>query len=97
MPIPFTCPACGRSTQVDDRFAGQSGPCSGCGQPVTVPLADGNAPLMAAPATAAPMAPAPARSGMSSMSVVAIVLAILGAGAILVIFVLVALLRPCRC
>jgi uncharacterized membrane protein YhaH (DUF805 family) len=37
MPIPFTCPHCGRQTTVDDRYAGQSGPCAGCGGPVTVP------------------------------------------------------------
>ncbi|NQU20302.1 MAG: DUF1559 domain-containing protein [Candidatus Nealsonbacteria bacterium] len=37
MPIPFRCPHCGHTTQVLDEFAGQSGPCSGCGQTVTIP------------------------------------------------------------
>jgi len=37
MPIPFTCPHCGHRTEVSDDFAGQSGPCSGCGKTVTVP------------------------------------------------------------
>src|SRR6187551_3745207 len=37
MPIPFTCPHCGASSTVDDRFAGQSGPCGACGKPITVP------------------------------------------------------------
>lgn len=37
MPIPFTCPHCGATTDADDHFAGQSGPCSHCGKMVTVP------------------------------------------------------------
>lgn len=39
MPIPFTCPHCGTQTNVDDRYAGQSGPCASCGQTITVPAA----------------------------------------------------------
>jgi len=37
MPIPFTCPHCGTHTNVDDRFAGQTGPCNQCGNMITVP------------------------------------------------------------
>lgn len=37
MPIAFTCPHCGHRTDVAERFAGQSGPCSACGQMITVP------------------------------------------------------------
>ena len=37
MSIQFTCPQCGVTTEVDDRFAGQSGPCRQCGATVTVP------------------------------------------------------------
>lgn len=37
MPIPFTCPHCGHATDVNDRYAGQTGPCSTCGKTVTVP------------------------------------------------------------
>ncbi|MHB8897333.1 MAG: DUF1559 family PulG-like putative transporter [Thermoguttaceae bacterium] len=37
MPIPFTCPHCGSYTNVDDRFAGHSGPCAACGQKITIP------------------------------------------------------------
>lgn len=37
MPIQFTCPHCGLRTQVSDQYAGQSGPCAGCGQVVAVP------------------------------------------------------------
>jgi type II secretory pathway pseudopilin PulG len=39
MPIPFTCPHCKLQTVVDDRYAGKSGPCAGCGVIVIVPLA----------------------------------------------------------
>src|SRR5688500_12832018 len=37
MTISFTCPHCGKSTLVEDRFAGQTGPCASCGKPVTIP------------------------------------------------------------
>jgi prepilin-type processing-associated H-X9-DG protein len=56
MPIPFTCPHCGLRTEVSDEFAGQSGPCAGCGRTVTVPP-PGDAIRYAPPAkrSAAPM------------------------------------------
>lgn len=44
MSIPFTCPHCGRVTNVADQYAGQSGPCVGCGHTVTIPHA--GSPLM---------------------------------------------------
>jgi hypothetical protein len=37
MAIPFSCPHCGRRTDVDEKFAGQTGPCSDCGLPITIP------------------------------------------------------------
>jgi hypothetical protein len=37
MPIPFTCPHCGLETTVADQYAGQTGPCSRCGKPITIP------------------------------------------------------------
>jgi prepilin-type processing-associated H-X9-DG protein len=37
MPIPFSCPHCGHSSTVADQYAGQSGPCSACGQTITIP------------------------------------------------------------
>lgn len=39
MPIPFICPHCGKQTTVSDEFAGQTGPCSACGQKITIPTA----------------------------------------------------------
>jgi len=41
MPIQFACPSCGKQTIVADQFAGQSGPCAGCGKQVTIPFAKG--------------------------------------------------------
>ena len=49
MPISFTCPHCGIQTEVADQYAGQSGPCSGCGQPVSVPSLPGGPAYTAAP------------------------------------------------
>jgi hypothetical protein len=36
MPFPFVCPHCGLETLVDDEYAGQAGPCAGCGKEITV-------------------------------------------------------------
>lgn len=36
MPVSFTCPHCQLTTVVADQYVGQSGPCSGCAQTVTV-------------------------------------------------------------
>jgi prepilin-type processing-associated H-X9-DG protein len=44
MPIPFTCPHCGARKTLDDRYAGQTGPCAECGETVTVPGAPVTAP-----------------------------------------------------
>ena len=46
MAIPFTCPRCGRQTNVAEGYVGQSGPCGGCGQTVTI-HAPGMAPMSA--------------------------------------------------
>ncbi len=37
MAIQFTCPHCGHQTDVDDQFAGKSGPCASCGQTISIP------------------------------------------------------------
>jgi len=41
MPIPFTCPHCGHQTDVDEQYAGQTGPCALCGRTITVPPVTG--------------------------------------------------------
>jgi prepilin-type processing-associated H-X9-DG protein len=52
MPIQFTCPLCGKQTLVADQYAGQSGPCSGCGQTITIPGSPAKTLEMARPAPA---------------------------------------------
>ena len=49
MPIPFTCPHCGCFTNVDDQYAGQTGPCASCGQTITVPAAGAGSSAIAPP------------------------------------------------
>jgi hypothetical protein len=65
MPIAYSCPHCGKQFSVDEQFAGQTGPCAGCGKPITIPAAGGGA-----------YAPKPA-SGGGGLAVVAIVLVVL--------------------
>lgn len=74
MSIPFTCPHCGAQTNVDDRFAGQSGPCFQCGKTVAIPAPAGGAAPSADPFAAYPTAAAPPRksNGMTWVIVAAI-------------------------
>src|SRR5262245_54362905 len=81
MPIAYSCPHCGKQFSVADQYAGQSGPCAGCGKPITVPLPVG-APGMAPPAGGG------AGTGIAVAIVVVLVLGLLCSG------VLVALLLP---
>ncbi|MBN1591409.1 MAG: DUF4190 domain-containing protein [Pirellulales bacterium] len=39
MTIEFTCPHCGRTSNVAPQYAGQTGPCGQCGQTITIPAA----------------------------------------------------------
>lgn len=41
MPISYTCPHCGAQRVVGDEYAGQSGNCADCHQPITIPSAAG--------------------------------------------------------
>ena len=65
MPIQFSCPQCGKQTTVADQYAGQSGPCAGCGKNVTVPFS-------AAPAY--PVAGAAGGGAGTAMIVIGVVL-----------------------
>ncbi len=42
MPIDFTCPHCQFTSVVADQYLGQSGPCSECGQPITIQTGSAN-------------------------------------------------------
>ncbi|MBN2474106.1 MAG: DUF1559 domain-containing protein [Pirellulales bacterium] len=61
MPISFTCPHCGTKTDVAEQYAGQSGPCSACGRTITVP------PLAGTPGYS------PARRGIPTLAIVAVI------------------------
>jgi len=41
MPIPYSCPHCGKQFSVAEQYAGQTGPCAACGKPITIPTAGG--------------------------------------------------------
>lgn len=79
MPIPFTCPHCGVQTNVDEQYAGQSGPCASCGQTITVP-----------PSTGTPFASGtPGRSSggpVIALIVVAALAALLVCGGVMILF-----------
>ncbi len=83
MPIAYACPHCGKQFSVAEQYAGQSGPCAGCGQVITIP---GGMPA------AGGYAPRPA-SGASSGGLVAIIVALVVA-LLICPGVLVALLLP---
>lgn len=61
MPINFTCPHCSKNMQVDDAYAGQSGPCAGCGQTITIPGP-------AKPMASGPMDMPPPKPGLPPMA-----------------------------
>jgi hypothetical protein len=86
MAISFTCPHCGHAFQVEDSYAGKTGPCMACGQQMTVP---GGSSAFAASASYDPAPP----KGSSAPMIIGIL-----AGALVVMFmcggVLVALLLP---
>ncbi|MDX1945449.1 MAG: DUF1559 domain-containing protein [Pirellulaceae bacterium] len=86
MPIAYACPHCGKQFSVAEQFAGQSGPCAGCGQTITVPR-----PAFAPPgSSAASGAAVGAAAGMSVLAIVLIVLLVfaVGCGGILVALLL---------
>jgi prepilin-type processing-associated H-X9-DG protein len=86
MPINFTCPHCGASTEVADQYVGQSGPCAHCGKMVTVPLPGGMS-----PPTDAGMTP---KRGLGTGAIVAIVLVVVLMVALVCGGILVALMLP---
>ncbi|MCL4201075.1 MAG: DUF1559 domain-containing protein [Pirellulaceae bacterium] len=86
MPIEFSCPHCGKRTLVADQYAGQSGPCSACGQTITIPGAPSKMLDISQPA---PM-PRPTSTGAGvGLAIVAVcIIGFLGCGGILVALLL---------
>ena len=82
MPIQFSCPHCGHQTNVSDEYAGQTGPCSGCGKSITIP-----------PVGQPAYYPAPAKSS-SGPALVVIILAVVLGVVVVCGGILVALLLP---
>ena len=89
MPIQFSCPSCGKQTTVADQYAGQSGPCSGCGKLVTIPFAGG-------PTAYAPSYQSSGSGAAAAGAGIGIVVVILAVGAVVLVCggILVALLLP---
>lgn len=85
MPIPFTCPHCGAQTSVDDRFAGQSGPCSHCAKPITIPYTPGTMP------SAAPPSRGGGGMGVAVVAIVGGIFALIACGGIMLALLLPAL------
>ena len=93
MPIQFTCPHCGKTTEVADQYAGSSGPCAGCGRTITIP--GGQMDLFQKPGhtDAGPM-PVPPAPPQRSTNVTLIVLIVVGVVCVCGGGLLVALLVP---
>src|SRR6188474_1976159 len=69
MPIAYSCPHCGKQFSVSEQYAGQTGPCAGCGKPITIPGS------VAAPGYS--YAPQPASKGGGGATIAVVVVAVL--------------------
>jgi len=85
MPVNFTCPHCGVTTNVADQYAGRNGPCARCGKTITVPLPGGVSPFTGVGV--------PQKSGLGVVWTVLIVVAVIPA-VMSVLGILIALLLP---
>ncbi len=72
MPISFTCPHCGHSTEAADQYAGQTGPCASCGAQVTIPLAE------AKPTAGGPAPRKPSAGGTAGVTIGVVIAIVLG-------------------
>ena len=70
MPINYSCPHCGKQFAVAEQFAGQSGPCAGCGKTISIPMPAGG---HAQPAK-------PASGGLAVVAIALVVLLVLCGG-----------------
>ena len=85
MMIYFTCPHCRTSSDIDEKYAGQTGPCRSCGEMVTIP---GNLHESVAPVAAAP------RAAGSGLKLGLIIVSVVGVVGLFIVGVLAALLLP---
>ena len=91
MPLEFTCPHCGHQSNVADQYAGQSGPCAGCGQTITIPTAPQSDPSGTPPVATVAASPG---SGGTSIALIVFAVAAFAVAAFCVIGILIALLLP---
>jgi prepilin-type processing-associated H-X9-DG protein len=93
MTISYTCPHCGKTFDVSDEYAGQSGPCGGCGQTITIP---GAAEGVAAPPPEMPQTSSGAAAGAAAGAgaIIAVIAVVCVVGVLACGGVLVALLLP---
>jgi type II secretory pathway pseudopilin PulG len=82
MPIAYACPHCGKQMNVDDQYGGQTGPCSACGKPITIPPAKGNPTYT------------PARTSAGAGASIGVIIGVVLVGMLLCGGILVALLLP---
>lgn len=75
MPFEFICPFCHHRTRVEDKYAGQSGPCANCGRNVTLPVFDKNGLLTKASASEQVKAPKPKGPTWKIVTVLSLALA----------------------
>ncbi|MCO6459331.1 MAG: DUF1559 domain-containing protein [Pirellulaceae bacterium] len=87
MPIAFNCPHCGKHFDVAEQYAGQTGPCQACGQPITIPYGTSSA-------AAAPKKSSGGGGGGGGATLLIVLLLGGGAGLLVCGGLLVALLLP---
>lgn len=90
MPLSFTCPHCGHQSNVADQYAGQTGPCAGCGKTITIP----SSPEAALSGMAPAVAVAPSRGRGTNVVLVIVAVVGLAFAAVCAIGILLALLLP---
>ncbi|MCH2398750.1 MAG: hypothetical protein MK364_06560, partial [Pirellulales bacterium] len=85
MMIHFTCPHCRNSSDIDEKYAGQTGPCRSCGETITIP---GPVSGSVAPTSSAPLA---TRSGLG---IGLIIVSVVGVVGLCIVGALAAILLP---
>lgn len=92
MPLPFHCPHCGVFTEVDDVYAGHSGPCAACGKPITIPYIPGT--MASGAAVSRTTVATPAARTKRGVWILVVVLAGGALATVLLVALVAMLLRP---